>query len=153
MKSFTVSNIKPFMAGLLSGDLFSEWQFRGAELSVECKISFSPLAEHTYLPEHESDYLLWPEIQEKLFALIRGRQTPALLHLALAYPKELVPDAARDFIDAFTLNIQYEKGVLLLITAESDKAFSLDKEPGRIWDAYLPLLLSRKGVELSELSD
>ncbi len=153
MKSFVVTDIKGFMAGLLTGDLFSEWQFRGAELAVECKISLSALAEHRYLTDHEEDYLMWPEIQEKLYGLIRGKRTPGYLRLALALKPSQVPEAARESIDAFTLNLQYENQTLLLVTAVSDKTFSLDKEPGRIWDAYLPDYLRKKGVELKELAD
>ncbi len=153
MRSFEVTDIRNFMNGLLAGSLFDEWQFRGAELSVECKISFAPLCEKNYLEEHEGDYLLWPEIREKFHALIRGRKTPAYFRLVLALAPDFVGSADVSNVDAFILNVQYEKGTLLLVTAVSDKSFSLDKEPSRLWDQLLPELLAKKGLELRELDD
>lgn len=151
MKAFEVTNIKEFMGGLLTGSLFDDWQFRGAELSLEVEIELGALVNHAYMTDEEGDYLPWPALKDKVCGLIKGRKQPSRIHLSLALSPEKVPEGGFPSIEAYGLNLQYESGTLTVITAVSEKSFSLDKEPGRIWDAYLPDYLAERGIELTEI--
>lgn len=150
MRAFRVEEIKPFMSGLLSGHLFDEWQFRGAELGLECKITLQQGVERAFIGETDRDFLIWPEIQPKIYMLIKGDKTPAYIRIALSLAPDLVPDGNRDWIEAYTVNIQYEKGVLSVTTGISDKTFSADKEPMRIWDLYIPEYFRKYNITLTE---
>lgn len=151
MKAFEVGNIKEFMSELLAGSLFDDWEFRGAALGLETEIEIGAPANHAYLTDYEGDYLPWPLLKDKVYGLIKGKTRPSKLRLSLAIAPDKVPDGAFASIEAYVLNIQYEGGTITLVTAISEKAFSLDKEPTRIWDAYLPDYLADRNIELSEI--
>ncbi len=162
MKAFTVTDVKPFMAGLLTGDLFSSWQLRSLELSVLSHIEIDGAINENYLSEEEkqnrqSPFLLWDEIQQKVRALIAGGRTPSSLKISLAFP-----DASRilELPEGWTpqLNIRfsarYEEGKALqsltLYTAMSSTTFSLDKTPERLWEEFVPTYFRGKNILLME---
>ena len=66
MKAFSVPEVKPFMAGLLQGSLFADWELRQAELGLACRITLQGAANMEYLTEHDTAFLHWPEIQPKI---------------------------------------------------------------------------------------
>lgn len=150
MKAFTVTDVKSFMNGLLQGDLFSSWELRQAELGLACRITLQGAANRDYFPEREAEYLQWPEIQPKIKGLIQGGHTPSFMHLTLAYPREQFPEGNQDWIDAFLLNLSYEKKVLTLITGVAANTFSMNRDPERLWDAFIPKYFSERSIMLSE---
>ena len=150
MKAFSVPEVKPFMAGLLQGSLFADWELRQAELGLACRITLQGAANMEYLTEHDTAFLHWPEIQPKIRGLIQGGRTPSFMRLTLAYPADALPDANREWIDAFLLNLTFEKGRLTLVSGIAANAFSMDKEPDRLWDAFLPAYFAAHSVLLTE---
>lgn len=157
MKSFQLTEVKPFMAGLLSGDTFHDFLFSGAELGLNCRISFDGKPNAEFLEEEvpegaaPREFLRWDEVQDKLYDLIRGKKAPTFLKISLLFPPEKLPEAQRDWINGFVLNISYDKSGITLVTAVSSKSFATDREPDRIWDATLPKCLQQKGFTLTEL--
>jgi len=164
MKAFTVTDIKVFMSGLLSGNLFQGWELRSLEAGLKYHLAISGKVNRAYLTEQESaaltsDYLLWDELQPKVRALIAGGHTPTTLTLVLAAPASLTSALPQESIEAFALNLKYEsvdasgqkaKPALTLITGVSAKGFSLDKTPERAWDELLPTYFASHGISISE---
>ncbi|MCI8633761.1 MAG: hypothetical protein HFE64_09830 [Lachnospiraceae bacterium] len=169
MKAFSVPEIKPFMAGLLQGPLFYGWQLRSAELGLISRIQIDGNLNADYWTEeekqkHPSPYLLWDEIQPKIRALIQGGHTPSYMNITLAISPARVPDIARDFIEAFLLNIRFDtathpeltaapnkaqsSGTLMLVTGLAAKSFTMDKTPERLWDEKIPTYFKAHGVML-----
>lgn len=164
MKAFSVPEVKPFMAGLLQGQLFHGWELRSAELGLLSRIEIQGSVNPDYLTEEEkknrtSPYLLWDEIQPKVRALIQGGHTPSYMNITLAMPPSRVPDIAQDFVESFLINIRFDtgshpeisgqpaaqpalhsksSGSLLLVTGMSARSFSMDKTPERLWDEKIP---------------
>lgn len=160
MKAFSVPEIKPFMAGLLQGQLFYGWQLRSAELGLMSRFQIEGNLNSDYWTEeekqkHPSPYLLWEEIQPKIRSLIQGGHTPSYMNITLAIAPTRVPDIAQDFVEAFLLNIRFDtashpeltgnpaaksqsSGTLMLVTGLAAKTFTLDKTPERLWDEKIP---------------
>lgn len=151
MRSFSVTEIKPFMAGLLQGDLFTDWELRQAELGLACRITLQGNTNKDYFPDHTEEFLRWPDIQPRIRGLIQGGRTPSFMRLTLAYSgDQLSSDARRDWIDGFLLNLQYEKGILTLISCLAANTFSMDKDPERLWDAFIPGYFAKHSIFLQE---
>lgn len=162
MKAFSVPEVKPFMAGLLQGQLFHGWELRSAELGLMSRIEIQGNINSDYFTEEEkqrrtSPYLLWDEIQPKIRALIQGGHTPSYMNITLAVSPSRVPDIAQDFVESFLINIRFDtgshpelqaapaavsgaknSGTLILVTGLSTKSFSMDKTPERLWDEKIP---------------
>lgn len=155
MKAFSVPEVKPFMAGLLQGQLFHGWQLRGAALGLISRIEIEGNVNSDYLTDEEkktrtSPYLLWEEIQPKIRGLIQGGHTPSSLNIILAVSPERVPDIAAPFVDSFLLNIRFEAGKLTLVTGLSTNTFSMDKTPEHLWDEKIPVYMKAHQILLTE---
>lgn len=162
MKTFTVTDVKPFMAGLLAGDLFAGWELRSLELSVLTYIEIDGRLNENYLTDEEKDnrtssFILWDEIQQKVRALIAGGRTPSVMNLSLAYPAARESLSLSDSVTPqlnirFTSRMQEGKPVqnLTLYTAMSYATFSLDKTPERLWEEFVPTYFRGKNILLME---
>lgn len=162
MKSFTVPDVKSFMAGLLTGDLFTGWELRTLELSVLSYIEIDGAVNEHYLTDEEkekrsSSFILWDEIQQKVRALIAGGRTPSSMNLSLACPfiretLSLSETVTPQLNIRFTSRLQDGKAVtqLTLYTAMGYKTFSLDKTPERLWEEYVPTYFRGKNILLME---
>lgn len=155
MKAFSVPEVKPFMTGLLSGDLFRGWELRNAELGLLSRIEIQGSINSDYWTDEEkknrtSPYLLWDEIQPKVRGLIQGGHTPSFMNITLAVPPSRVPDIAQDFVESFLINIRFEKGVLNLVTGVATKSFTMDKTPEHLWDEKVPVYFKAHQVLLTQ---
>lgn len=156
MKAFSVPEVKPFMAGLLQGQLFHGWQLRNAELGLMSRIEIGGSLNSDYWTDEEKKartcpYLLWDEIQPKVRGLIQGGHTPSYLTITLAVSPERVPDIAASFVESFLLNIRFEAGKLTLVTGLSTNTFSMDKTPEHLWDEKIPVYMKAHQILLTEV--
>ena len=162
MKAFTVTDVKPFMAGLLTGDLFSSWELRNLELSVLSHIEIDGAVNESYLTEEEkqtrkSSFLLWEEVQQKVRSLIAGGRTPSSLKITFACPMAVkvleLPEGCMPQLNV-RFAAKYEEGKVLqsltLYTAMSFATFSLDKTPERLWEEFVPTYFRGKNILLME---
>ena len=162
MKAFIVSDIRSFMSGLLSGNLFSGWELRAVDLGLAVRFHLDGKRNLSYLPENEreglSEYILWEEIQPKVRMLIQGGRTPSFMSLTMAIPPERLKDVSSDTVESYQLNVRFEPvqesgkaGTrLLLVTGVANRTFSLDKNPERVWDSKVPEYFTKKGLPLQE---
>lgn len=168
MKAFLVSDVRPFMRALLSDPLFHGWQFRSAELDVISSVSISGQVNGEYLtPEERSQrtapYLLWEEIQPRVYALIQGSHTPTHMDIVLAMDPSRFKGMPTENVESLVLNIRYETvreseqpdsqpvKRLTLVTGVSFKTFSLDKTPERLWDDSMIPFFRAHGIAISEM--
>lgn len=164
MKAFNVPEIKPFMQGLLSGNLFTAWQLRSLTLSVLTRIELDGAINGEYLTEEERKartcpYILWEEIQPKVRTLIAGGHTPTQMDIILAMDPAKVKDMNAEQVESLHLTIHYEtvheeggktSQKLTLVTGTSMKTFTLDKTPERTWDEAVPRFFQAKGILITE---
>ena len=162
MKAFIISDIKVFMAGLLSGTLLSDWEFRSLDMGLTVRIHLDGKRNLSYLPETEregqSEYIHWDEIQSKVRMLIQGGNTPSFMNLTMAIPPQRMKDVISDTVESYQLNIRFEttdengksSPHLTLITGVSNRTFSMDKNPERIWDSKVPEYFTKKGLPIRE---
>ena len=96
--------------------------------------------------QRECPYLLWEELRPHMNDLIKGKKSPTLFHVTLAYPLSKITDIQTDIVESLLLNIHFESGTLTLITATSLKTFSMDRSFEQYWDNYVPQFLAEKGL-------
>ncbi len=164
MKSFTTTDIRPFMVGLLNDKLFSGWHMREAELNLMTHIEIDGRINQDYLTDEEKQqlpdpFITWDEIQPRIKGLIQGGHTPTMMNIVLAMNPARVKDMPAESVGSLQLNIRYETVPsesgprtqrLTLVTATSMKTFSLDKTPERIWDDAVPKYFKAHGIALQE---
>ncbi|MFQ9802422.1 MAG: DUF5721 family protein [Clostridia bacterium] len=71
------------------------------------------------------------------------------MKLTLAFPKDQLTSFSTDSIESLLLNIQFDGGVLHLITGISMKAFSLDRSAEHMWDDYIPSFCKQHSIAYS----
>ncbi len=153
MIAYKVADVKSFMNQLLRASTFDSWEVREARLHTRIRFAISGEINLSFLSDEEkesltSDYILWSELKDTMFSLIKGRRQPSLLRITMAFPKDRITDVPTDAVESFLLNIHFENGNLGLITGVSMKSFSLDKTTEQHWDAFVAEYLRAGGIEV-----
>lgn len=151
MISYSVDDVKHFMNQLLRTPLFDEWELREVRLHTLCRYVINGAVNTAYLTDdeksaREGSYLEWRELRPTLTNLIKGKKSPSLFQVTLAYPLIHIQDIQTEPLESLLLNIHFEGGHLQLITATSLKHFSLDRSYEQYWDSFLPRFCSEHGV-------
>ena len=155
MIALSIPDVKPFMSALLQNTLFDPWELRGCELNILTRYTISGVINRDYLNDQEAKlrseqtHLLWRDVRKKIYELIRGGRTPTSMKLTLAFPKDQLTSFSTDSIESLLLNIQFDGGVLHLITGISMKAFSLDSSAEHMWDDYIPSFCKQHSIAYS----
>lgn len=166
MKAFSVPDIRSFMQKLFRSDTFFGWQLRLLEMDLSSRFSVSGEINHAYLLEEEEkerldqgfseDYLMWQEVQEKAAHWMSGAHTPASLSITLARPSSTLPGADTEAFESLLLHIRFQGKTaesapsLTLITALSEKSFTLDKSTSLLWDEAVQTFCQNQGIALGE---
>lgn len=159
MLSIQITEIKNFMAHLLSRETFD--QFYLVEASVKMNISYH-LDGHlnhdffdTDTPEKpDRDYCLWREARPFVFNIIKGKRLPLGCKVVLGLPKGtiafLIKESQCTFreedIEGIYLNILYEQKKLTITTGISYRTFSLDKSLEHNVDDHMRKFLKDKKI-------
>ena len=99
--------------------------------------------------EGRTDPSLMAGCAKKDFELIRGGRTPTSMRITLAFPKDQQASFSSNSVESLLLNIQFDGGVLQLITGISMKAFSLDKSVEHMWDEFIPSFCKQHSIAYS----
>lgn len=153
MISYAVDDVKLFMNHLLRSSLFDDWELREAKLHTLCRYTISGNVNTAFLSDEEKanrehSYLLWEELRSNMNLLIKGKRSPSLFHVVLAFPLNQLPDLQTDTLESLLLNIHFENGILTLITAASLKTFSMDRSFEQYWDSFVPQFFAQHGILL-----
>lgn len=139
------------MNALLRQNVFDGFEVREIKLNTLVRYTISGEINQAFLSEEEKqedkgDYILWQDLKETLFFLVKGRKLPTLFHLTFAFPKEKITEIPTDQVESFLINIHFEENRLQLISATSMKSFTMDRSMERYWDGFLPQWLRQNGI-------
>ena len=150
MISYKTNHVKQFMNLLLRLGAFDGWEVREIKLHTMVRYTISGEINPAFFQEGEEHppYILWQDMKDTMFDLIKGRKQPSLMQITLAFPKEQIMDVPTDNIESFLLNIHYENGALKLVAGTSVKTFSLDRSAEQFWDGYVAGFLEQQGIEV-----
>ena len=155
MISYSVEDVKLFMNQLLRSPLFDDWELREAKLHTLCRYTINGSVNQAFLSDEEKEsrehsYLLWEEMRPNMNHLIKGKRSPSLFHVVLAYPLSRIQEIQTDIVESLLLNIHFENGILTLITGTSLKTFSMDRSFEQYWDGFLPQFFAEHGILLTK---
>ena len=158
MISLKVEDVRLFMNALLRQSVFDSFQVREIKLNTLARFTISGEVNKAFLSEEEKEarpdtYLLWQDLKETCFYLIKGKKLPSLFQITLAFPRTAIPsdaDTPLDQVESFLLNIHFEENILHLITATSMKTFTMDRSAERYWDGFAVQWLKDQGIETEQ---
>jgi hypothetical protein len=159
MISLNISEVKTFMVKLLMNDTFDSFLLHELELATFTNFTINGFNEAFYTKEEleergENKAVLWSEVRQTVFAMIKGNKTPLSLKIVFRLPvsrcAELVTSLGgklrMEEIGGLYLNIRFEKGELHIITGTAIKTFTLDKTLEQEWDNEVRNILKASGI-------
>lgn len=166
MTSFQITEIKNFMAALLTNETFDSFLLEEASITTFNTFHIDGrLVADFYNKEEEdisflSEYAFshWKEMRPICFQLIKGKKTPVsfkfTFQLRPASLKKLLEQGDTNLtekdVKSFVLNVKYESGLLSLITATSTYTFLMDKSADTIWDNAMRQFLISHQIAFEE---
>jgi hypothetical protein len=160
MRSFEITEVKPFMSALLAGQVFdnfavSELKMNNAGgwvLDGKRNADFYTSEELEELPEKE--YLLWSEVKHIVFGLVKGSKLPLSLHITFrlngANTRSTVSNSGTriplENVGGIFLNVRYDREQLQVVSGTSLKSFSMDRSLENAWDEYAERFLRKNGL-------
>lgn len=162
MISLKIEEVKPFMAMLLTNSLFDDFVLKDMELQTFTSFHVSGQLHESFFSKEEledrSPAVLWGEIREIAFSIIRGNKSPLMMKIVLQLPADLVGNLVEtqggkirsEEVGGLYLNIRYEKNELHIITGSAIKTFTLDKTLDKEWDEWVKGFLKGKGILYEE---
>ncbi len=164
MIAIKINHQKDFMSKLLATSLFDN--FLAEEITIDTfntfKIDgrihkdFYKYSDYTISEQTSNQvYSKWSILRPICLSLIKGKQTPLGFKFILQLDSNYKDDIFKNYDlaispDAFTpcININFSAGVVTVITGISYSSFSLDKEPEKAWDKYIPSFLESNGISI-----
>jgi hypothetical protein len=162
MISLKIEEVKTFMAMLLANSMFDEFVLKEMEIQTFTSFHVSGQFFENFFSKEEleerSPAVLWGEIRETAFSIIRGNKSPLLMKIVLQLPEASVGRLIESLggrlriedVGGLYLNIRFEKNELHIITGTSIKTFTLDKTLDMEWDSWVRNYLKSKGIEYEE---
>lgn len=162
MIALQITSLKPFMNGLLAGDLFDPFLLEEAEIATAITVSIDGRLNRDFFTAEEweneairpYEFAAWKDMKEICFDLIKGKRTPA--HFQFVF--QLTPPQtaailekgnaaiAPGLIKAFVLTVRFNGEKAVLCTGTSFTAFVPDREPEKLWDEACKQYFYKKGI-------
>ena len=173
MRSFEITEVKKFMAALLTDTVFdnflvTELKMSGAaawEFDGHRNKEFYDDDEFIALPEKE--FVLWSEVRGIVFNMIKGSKQPLLLTITFKLGAKNTERTVMDCgtrippenVGGIYLNLRFERenqarqagqrgasGILQVVTGTSLKSFYMDRSLDNAWDDYAEKFLKKNGL-------
>lgn len=163
MIAITIKNPKNFMNQLLLSDTFDRFQVSEVQITTFATFSIDGKLHHNfYGPEDSKErkengqtQILWGNIRNYCFSLIKGKRTPLSFKIILMLPKDETETLltenntgiTSDDIYGLYLNCQFNGETLTLTTGTSLRIFTLEKSLEHAWDQKLQTLLNQQAID------
>ena len=148
MIGLSIQDIKNFMAGMLTGNLFDKFYLCDGEIQTFTEFHLGGYLNRPYFDSEEWENLegrklcLWSEMKPFVFQLIRGHKLPVRFKFVFQLSREntvwllekhRLPVREED-IGGLFMNITYEHQKLVCTSGVSYKTFIMDKTLEQCWD-------------------
>ena len=133
------SQVKPFMAQLLKGDLFNAFEARSVEIFTTPRITIDTT--------HDTQKPTWDKTRPLVYQIIKLCPKPGQIKIIFSYtnPQEIHTNAA-----ALFLNLVYENDGITFTTATAQKEFALDKSMNPAWDNFIREFFAKASVNVTD---
>ncbi len=164
MISIQVIEIKNFMVKLLVRDTFDDLLMQQARVLTASELVLQGKRRRSWYDTEEwqrmetasdPDWMTWGEMRETVFAYIRGKKPPQRMWIDLLAARgqgeKMITDSGfvceeGSSCPSLHLQVRYERGELMLVTAVSTPGFTLDRRAEHAWDEACCRYLKQKGV-------
>ena len=150
MIALNIPDIKNFMAKLLREPTFDNFELRS--MIIDSFARFEIYGEKPPPEEEESaapKFSTWGIMRKYAFEIIKGEAAPRSLKLVFGLNSDKVsagfPNSA-----ALFLNIHFEGGKITVISGQSPKSFSLDKQDEEKWDGAIKAFFTKNNIDFSD---
>ena len=164
MISFHITEVKPFMAKLLTNTVFDHFVLKELELQTFTTFHCTGRLNEDFFSKEELEerggdkVILWSELRTIAFSMIKGNKTPLALKLVFQLPAEASEELVSSLsgklrpeeVGGLYLNIRFEKGELRIITGTAIKTFTQDKTLEQVWDSEVRSFLKQQGIAYEE---
>ena len=148
MIGLSIQDIKNFMAGMLTGNMFDKFYLCDGEIQTFTEFHLGGYLNRPYFDSEEWENLegrklcLWSEMKPFVFQLIRGHKLPVRFKFVFQLSREntvwllekhRLPVREED-IGGLFMNITYEHKKLVCTSGVSYKTFIMDKTLEQCWD-------------------
>ncbi|WP_418750751.1 DUF5721 family protein [Frisingicoccus sp.] len=148
MIGLSIQDIKNFMAGMLTGNMFDKFYLCDGEIQTFTEFHLGGYLNRPYFDSEEWENLegrklcLWSEMKPFAFQLIRGHRLPVRFKFVFQLSREntvwllekhRLPVREED-IGGLFMNITYEHQKLVCTSGVSYKTFIMDKTLEQCWD-------------------
>ena len=148
MIGLSIQDIKNFMAGMLTGNMFDKFYLCGGEIQTFTEFHLGGYLNRPYFDSEEWENLegrklcLWSEMKPFAFQLILGHKLPVRFKFVFQLSREntvwllekhRLPVREED-IGGLFMNITYEHQKLVCTSGVSYKTFIMDKTLEQCWD-------------------
>ena len=148
MIGLSIQDIKNFMAGMLTGNMFDKFYLCDGEIQTFTEFPLGGYLNRPYFDSEEWENLegrklcLWSEMKPFVFQLIRGHKLPVRFKFVFQLSREntvwllekhRLPVREED-IGGLFMNITYEHQKLVCTSGVSYKTFIMDKTLEQCWD-------------------
>ena len=148
MVGLSVVDIKYFMAGMLTGQLFDKFYLRDGEIQTFTEFRLGGFLNRPYFDTEEREalngreYTLWSEIRPFAFQIIKGHKLPVRFkfvfqlsdeHMDWFFEHHPLP-VKRSDVSGLFMNITYEHQKLICTSGVSYRTFIMDKSLEQCWD-------------------
>ena len=148
MIGLSIQDIKNFMEGMLTGNMFDKFYLCDGEIQTFTEFHLGGYLNRPYFDSEEWENLegrklcLWSEMKPFVFQLIRGHKLPVRFKFVFQLSREntvwllekhRLPVREED-IGGLFMNITYEHQKLVCTSGVSYKTFIMDKTLEQCWD-------------------
>ena len=148
MIGLSVVDIKNFMAGMLTGNMFDKFYLRDGEIQTFTEFHLGGYLNRPYFDSKEWEtmegrkFCLWSEVKPFAFQMIRGKKLPVSFRMVFQlsdentqwFLKKYRPSVLEEDIGGLFMNITYEHQKLVCTSGISYKIFMKDKVLEQCWD-------------------
>lgn len=160
MISLKILEVKQFMAKLLTNTIFDSFYLKELEISTFTTFHITGAFHEEFFNTDEMEargnrkIVYWSDTRGIALTMIKGNKSPLSMRIVFQLPMERLEQLIQstggklrmEDIGGLYLNIRFDKGELVLVTAIAIKTFTLDKTLELEWDSYVKAFLKEQGI-------
>lgn len=146
------SGVKDFMNKLLRTSLFDDFETKLVVLSGMMRFEISeekqPVEQDSIdsSEKRKRKSCNWAQIKPHISSIIVSGGKPGYFKVVLALTGEAAGKINSNAA-TLSLNLLFDKGIILITTGVAQKSFSLDKSGEKDWDVYISDFLTRNEIK------
>ena len=157
MIALALTEVKECMSKLLLSETFDSFLFIEGEITTFATFTMDGYLRKEFFEDGmapEREYVLWKEMRDYCFSLIKGKRTPLgfkfVLGLSDSNIEKLIQQQGVDFeledVRGLYINLKYDGQKLQCVTGSAMNLFTMDKSLEQAWDVMVQRFFTQKEI-------